>query len=328
MLAEQPRRRHDTVTNLNAASIAKAMDAIEDGDITKALSQCKEALAKDPNNPQWLRVAGLGMLAGGQNADAAKLLAKASQFDPTMPGIYRDLGWALFLSGDSQSAAEALGKAAEIDPEDADTAARHGAVLDECGLHLDARSSLENAIRLEPENADFVTALGECLNRVELHDEALERFEEASSLDPQHLGALYGRGVSLAHLGRAGEALPVFQVLLPQASRSADLWYQTGKALYMLEEFEQAKRALGNALRLRTDHGETHLYLAGALTRIGKEHDEDAVASFARASKLLFDDPKTEIPQALAQVRDWDEDELGQWVDRILAAMEGADETP
>ena len=296
------------MTNLNAASIAKAMDAIEDGDITAALRQCNEALAQDPNNPQWLRVAGIGMLAGGQNADAAALLDKASHFDPTLPGIYRDLGWALFLSGDSTKAAEALGKAAELDPEDADTAARHGAVLDDCGLHQDARTSLENAIRLEPENADFVTALGECLNRGQLHDEALKRFEEASNLDPQHLGALYGRGVSLSHLGRAEEALPVFQVLLPQASRSADLWHQTGKALYLLEEFEQARRALGNAIRLRNDHGETHLYLAGALARLGEEHADDAVASFARAATLLFDDPKAEIPLALAQARDWKDD--------------------
>jgi TolB-like protein len=200
------------------------------------------------------------------NAEAQRLLRRATDLDPTLAEAYAWLSYAIVLSmiyfdadPDDQRLTEALmlaRKGVELDDQDALTHFGYGRALLACKIYGDALAELESAAELNPSLAIAYCGLGDSLAYEGRIDEAIPYFEKAINLspyDPQRW-AFYSYG-ALAHLfaGRFERAVDWSQ----KATRVPHCHYwpfaHRVSALGHLQQTDALPAARAELLRLKPD---------------------------------------------------------------------------
>jgi tetratricopeptide (TPR) repeat protein len=198
------------------------------GDLARAESCCREALATYGPRADVLANLGSVLLMQGSTAAAIDALRQARTRMPDHPGILANLGLALLRSGITGDAAAVLDRAVALDPRQVDA-------LNNLGL---ARSALGDV------------------------DAAANAFAAALSRAPGYTPALSNWCDMLVAHDRVGEALALVERVVAVRGEDAGAWYELGYLRVVSGALDGARDAFLRAAALEPSYAPTHHNLA------------------------------------------------------------------
>lgn len=195
----------------------KAIDAIQSGRITEALTAAENSLTEDPADTQTWQLYVVILNALGRTEDAAKATEKLRKLGiGEADELLMKAAAAAAGSGDIKAAIANYEAAIELEPDRPEIHAGLALALMECEYTADALAAAEKAVSLAPDDAHANYALGHILRLTEKNDAALAALTKAVSADPNFLLALYEQGMLLADAERYEEALENFEKFLTE----------------------------------------------------------------------------------------------------------------
>lgn len=231
-------------------TLAEALRLARAGKLEAAATLCEEILARYPDDPGALHLAGALALQRGDPARAVVRLQAALRVRPDNAAALSDLGLALH-------AQKRLGEAAEV---------------------------LTQALGLQPDAPELMLNLGNVRLDQSRDATALELFRRALALRPEFPEALNSLGLVELRLGFAVEALESARRALAIRPGFVEAHQTAGRALVVLGRYEEAMAAHREVLRLRPDAAEGHLALARACRSFGRLEE---AASHCRTALAL-----------------------------------------
>src|SRR5262249_6593396 len=127
--------------------------------------------------------------------------------DAGHPAALRRLAWICHRRGENAEAAKLLARNLEREPDNAETHYNLGLVLAALGRNGEAEASYRPGAALRPARADAHTNLGVLLEQPGRYDEAETCYRRAIEIAPEHAHPLNNLGVLLKEEGRLGEAI-------------------------------------------------------------------------------------------------------------------------
>lgn len=187
------------------------------GDPERAEVAFRHALAFDPDFPEGEN--GLGLVARTREdyADAHRAFERAISLRPDFAEAHANLGELLLAEGRGEEAERRLRSALAIDPDLADARQNLARALiwrglepgaDRAACFADARRELLHLLESAPDRAAAHHDLGYLAYLARDWPAAESAYRRAVELDPRSAEAHHGLCISLARLGRCGEALP------------------------------------------------------------------------------------------------------------------------
>ncbi len=201
--------------------------------------------------------------------EVAALCRRALGARPHETSLHLRLGTALWRLGSALEAHDPLVTACELEPENPEARLQLAEVLIELEQWQDAEDALRRVLTLDPEQPALHQRLGFVLLSGGDAQEAAGELEAAQRLAPTQATATL-LGVAYMRLGRAEEALAIFDRIMsgddPDGEGRANLHFQRGLALLLLDRKEEARGAFERALELDPEHPTA----AAALLRVGR----------------------------------------------------------
>lgn len=240
------RRKRKRPARQKPNDLAYAQRLFDRGDLRGAERACDKLLAKQPDAPKVLHLAGMVAHKAGRTADALPHLERAASLSPENAGMHGALGMALVHLGEADRAAASFRRALEIAPGTLGLVFNLGVALEDGGRTQEAAAAYAEAVVIDPNNArahynharmlealgrtseaetayrsalelqaDYPKALNNLANLLRGRpgpgrEEALYLYEEANALEPGFAGAWKNRGLLLSDLGRVDEARECF----------------------------------------------------------------------------------------------------------------------
>ena len=189
----------------------QAIDAVQTGQLEKAISYTESALTEDPKDRlSWQLYVRL-LTTAGRTADAAsakdKLMAMGlSEKERVMIEATEQL-----VGGNLDGAIDIYRKVIAESPDDADIHSSLALALFQKGDRREAIETGRKAVALAPTDAGANFALGTMLRREGHKDEALEALTRAVDAEGDFMPALYEQGMLLVEKGRLEQALENFK---------------------------------------------------------------------------------------------------------------------
>lgn len=178
--------------------------------------------------------------------EAEQLFRAALRGAPNALRHHVALGHTLFAAGKFSEAADAFDGGLRIDPRWPGLALVFARAAYEAGRHQEAERAARHALNEAP-SADAWDVLSGVLRALGKTEDARSAAKEALRLDPNHIGAHNSLGAALLILGRAQEAMPLFDALLAVGVVSPVLWLNRGAALEMLDRRPEAEAVYADA---------------------------------------------------------------------------------
>lgn len=163
--------------------VRQARLLISTRDFRQAERVARDAIARDPENPEGYQAAGRAYLGQGQLAPAIRMFSQVIDLSPDHGHALNNLGFAYLLSGQNDEAVEVLTQAAELLPDLAYVQNNLGVALERTDRMDEARSAFAKSIDLSPRylkaqlNAQRLQRLAstqEMPDQVEIEDTCLE----------------------------------------------------------------------------------------------------------------------------------------------------------
>ncbi len=304
-----------TAPQKNDASqiVALAKTSIQTGDILRAVSLLKSALAAQPDNADAVEI--LGKIRFGSNdfARARELFLKLTKLTPRVPGAWVNLALSSYKLDDVAAFEEALGHALELDPNNWQTLT----VLAQLSFNHqnwpDAAQTYARVVQQRPDDIEAIIPLGVCFFKAGQAESAAEMFRRVLELDPSNTLAKE----NLQAVEKAPQpptATPPIAVE-PQAPAPAGIRIETGDTgtarpsakilppcaklgiLAQAEAHLEAGDHLGAwnaglaAIALRPFHPEAYLHMAE--TALDAKDEQQALRCVKRLLQLT---PKWDVP--------------------------------
>jgi tetratricopeptide (TPR) repeat protein len=188
-----------------------------------------KCLARDPRHVPALNNLGVVLKEGLRDREAAKAtFRQVLEADPTHLDAAINLA-ALLMDGSEEELREAkalLHHYAESRP--AHTLYWHalGQVLHRLREWPQALQAYQNSLELDPGNADAMTNVGLWFFDQKQYETAITWFRRALAVESRHADALNFLGVSLSHIGRLEDHLPILQELIAQDPNQPNVRFQ------------------------------------------------------------------------------------------------------
>ena len=166
--------------------------------------------AKAPGSYRTHQVLAEAAAAKGDFAEAAKEYRLVTKMAPTLPGIHYELGRMIFESTPtSQGMEQALAEFQEelsIDPQDGPTNSQMGEIYLKMHRLNDAELYFSKAIQMPAPDTDARIGLGRVFLEEKRYEEARGQFEAATRSAPRNPTAYYELMIACRALGRTTEA--------------------------------------------------------------------------------------------------------------------------
>ncbi|MEO7599998.1 MAG: tetratricopeptide repeat protein, partial [Opitutus sp.] len=222
--------------------------------------------------------AGLTIARNRDYVEPMRLWADSVKHYPGSARAQNNLGIELERSGKRRDAIERFARAATLDPSYASPHYNWGLALLADGATRDAIAQLETAVTLAPAHADAHLALGNAFVRVGAVAEALPHYEAALDATPG-ADVHYNLGVALVALSRDSDARIHFIAALQFDPSLAEAQFQLARIAERAGQADEARRLLGETLRLAPEHLGAHRRLGLAAARA--EQFEEAAQHFS-----------------------------------------------
>ena len=267
-------------------TLEHAFSSYREGRLDDAAVQCREVLARLPDEPNALHLLGIVHLMNGEAAEAANTLAAAAQCQPDNAEIHNSLGAALRVSGRLDEAEASYRRAIKLNPGATQGYFNLGNTLVDARRLADAENCYRTALSVDPHHVDATIALGALAEQTGDTDAAIEWYRQAILHDTvmaephRRLAALLAAGKDWI------PALVHFETAITIDPNDAPTHAEKGVALARMERFDEAMETFRRALELEPDSPEALGNYASALCQCG-----EARASLAHFEKALRIDP-------------------------------------
>jgi tetratricopeptide (TPR) repeat protein len=224
-------------------------------DYDKSILYFQKAISIDNENRKAYFNLALAFIAAGRAAEAQGVLEDLIVQDPDNQSLMEALAFAYYVQEENEKAIEIYRRVLEV----------------------------------SPENKKARYNLGILLWKQEDGEAALEAFVTILENDPEDLEALYHQGELLLQLNRPAEAAEVLEAYLQKQPDSAAAYMHLGDAYRILERYDKALEAYGQALIYDEKRGDAWFYSAVIqLTRI--EDPDRGLTALAEALEAGFKD--------------------------------------
>ena len=181
-----------------------------------------------------------------------------------------------------------------------------------------AMRSARKAVELDSEDANARVTLGRIYRMARNPEAAVSENKMAIELNPSLAEAYHGLGSSLAHSGRAREAVPYLETairLSPRDDLIGTFHVRLALAHLLLENHDQAVEIGQRAVRLRGTMANGYAYLAAALGHLGRIEDAEEILKELEAAE-----PRASISYYTGQLPILDADDTAHVIDGLRKA--------
>lgn len=287
----------------------KAHEHYEAGRWDEAESELREALALNPNRPEWHFNLGLTLEAAGKFEEALIAFRDAHTLDPEDAHAPLAIGMNLIRVDRAGEAMNWLEQAARLDPENADP---HIHAVEACALLADhERAETEFYLARQGDLTPGQEALAyfniaDSLSQRGQHERAIWCLREAAHLDPT-LPRVYARlAAEHAATGRQERARQLYLQELREHPGCIDTLLDMGELLVDMNRLAEAGEKVRRVLEIETDNADAHFALADLAARQGR--DAEAIATLQVVLRLDPDHPEARRRLASLLLRRGDTD--------------------
>ena len=278
--------------------IQRAKDFEDKGNLKASIIELKNALQKNPNNPQARLLLGQIYLKNGMGHEAEKELSQAEKLGVSHESIQIDLGEALLLMGEYSRVLNEIQPTEKTTPPNlayiqqlhADALLRQGKIKEACNLFQQslntykshaptfwglaqcamaernpdkAREWLNTALSLKNKQAKTWIFLGNLEQIQNNPKKSLEDYSQALRLEPNNQEALLNRASLHMALRQPESARADVDKVSRIAPRTFTTYYLQALLHFELNQFAEARDTVQKALQIAPDHMPSIL-LAGA----------------------------------------------------------------
>jgi tetratricopeptide (TPR) repeat protein len=218
----------------------------------------------------------------GRHEEALASSEQALELDPQLDHGWMTKGISLASLDLIPEALEAYDKAIEINPKFAAAWLNRGLALDALGDHEQAMQAYDVALSLRPGYGLAYHNKGNLLGEAGLHEEALECYERALEYESGYTHEDWlGKGIALRHLGRFDEALRAIDNALTLDPEFVSAWHSRGIVLDQLGRHDEALEAVDKAISL--DSSVQQLWRSRGIVLFNLGRLEEALGAFDEA---------------------------------------------
>ena len=277
-----------------AAELAAGLTHHKAGRLANAVPHYRRVLQARPDHAGANNLLGLVHLASGDSQGAARLLEQAVAAEPDNPQYLCNAAVALDAVLEHEKAFQLLARAIELKPDYAEAHSNMGLVLKRMDRVFDAANYYRKAISLRPDEPGFHFNLGNCLVDLGQLEEAEAAYRRAIELRPKYASALSALATLLEELGRNDEAAQLAERILDMKPLVRDLGFHRsrGNAYKWVGKLEMAEESFRKALALDANDIKTWEGLSRTRRRAASEAELDALVRLRRQSRL---DPESRI---------------------------------
>jgi tetratricopeptide (TPR) repeat protein len=210
---------------------------------------------------------------------------------PPFPDTAYYLGYAYFKQGDLTSAEKWLKVAAETNPRDARVQYQLGSVYRKQGREQDAQKAIATSEEMRQRDTNESRIKLECAQKLDQgpREEAVAICEQL--YDPNNAEKLTALGTTYGQHGELERALKPLSRAAELAPQSPQMQYNLAYAHYQLNQLEEARAPLANALQRWPDLFPLNALYGAVLLKLGQ--DRPAYESLHHAHQLNPQDPAT-----------------------------------
>ena len=219
------------------------------------LSQCRQAVSKEPGNPLHQLKLARAALQAGQVLEAAEAAKKAEKSSEHWLPARLILGRTLLISGDFAAAEEIAGDLLERQA-DAEAHNLRGEARGNLGRTSAAAEDFRAAATLNPGQAAFQFNLAVALHMQGDNLAAIDSYRRVLEIDPANQRAMNGLAVCQVSAALYPEAIDTFQNLLERWPDDANSWAGLGAALQFQGRYAKARSCYQRAIAIDPESSE------------------------------------------------------------------------
>jgi protein O-GlcNAc transferase len=246
---------------------------------------------------------------------------------PPFPDTAYYLGYAYFKNGDLTSAEKWLKVAAEANPRDARVQYQLASVYRKQGREQEAQKAIAMSEELRQRDTDESRIKLECAQKLD-HGPRQEALAFCEQLyDPDDAEKLTALGTTYGQHGELEKALRPLSRAAELAPQSPQMQYNLAYAHYQLNQLEEARAPLANALQRWPDLFPLNALYGAVLLKLGQ--DRSAYDALRHAHQLNPQDPATlELLHAVSLALASKSQASGQYSDSLRYFQEAAALSP
>jgi tetratricopeptide (TPR) repeat protein len=295
-------------------SLASVIKAMNDGDVQKAESICRDFLVTNAASVPHLQLLGHALVKQEKLKEAKEQFEFALKLSPDYARLYEDLGNLQGQQRDYEAAISSFRRAVQLDPRLATAhrklaqtliAVGRGSEVDAAfegfldhdkdaalvaagaehwrkDRYEEAETTLISALRKNPENIDamrFLALVYYDQGKKLLDAEALLR--RAISIAPDFHQALGNLGRILVDNSKLEEAIEIYQRLVDLKPDDDDAWAGYGRALALAGQVRKAEEVYLKSLEINPKAPSVHMARAHMLKTLGRQ--EDALTAYRKS---------------------------------------------
>jgi tetratricopeptide (TPR) repeat protein len=221
--------------------------------------ECSNSLMKvlelDPgNNRAVLKLAKLNLIQRDYRGSFERV-RQALEKEPLNPEAFYIRGLALLEIGDTAKAVADLQKAVDQDQHYYEALILLGELYSMKKDPL-AAGYLRNALKVRPGSREALYMLGMFYQETEQYQPAIETYAVLSLADTAFRGAPYNTGyIYLVYLRDFPRAVEYFSETLKRDPDYAEAWFNRGYAYELMQDYDRAAKDYKKALELKTNYG-------------------------------------------------------------------------
>jgi tetratricopeptide (TPR) repeat protein len=266
----------------------RVIDLIEEDAKAEAVALCRQAIARDPGDVNFVALLGAILLRMDENEEALQVLQRAVSIAPGYPKAQEDLGTVLLNMKRHEEAAKHLLKASQLDDKNADALFKLGGALKAIGRIDDAEQAFKRSIELSPEKGKLAQAAKLLAQR---------KFREAEKIakqllqeNPRDINAAILLARIAMDAGCYDDAEVILRKIIQMAPSFIEAWHDLGTSLKGQNKFDEAVEVLERAVQLDSNNAVSHHLHASALAMAAKS--EQAELAYKRSIELNPNVPK------------------------------------
>lgn len=244
----------------------------------------EEALKLNTSSAKAMQGLSVIYLRQGKRAEAEEVLRRAIQVTPEDPGLFYNLGVLLVQSGRTEEAVESFRAASERRSPYPEAQLQLASLELQLGNYDSAEKLFRQVSLLDPKNPTVWLGLGSALDGKKDYPAALAQFEKVLSLEPGNVSAKLNHGIVQVKAGKTEEGTNELRALSESEPKNGAVFGALGWSLLQEKEYDRAREALENAVRLDPKNAFAYNNL-GVLFQLRGDGDK-AREAFERAREL------------------------------------------